>query len=75
MPDALQEEVVFDPIENIKGLRTPEKLSFQVLLEPGVDLTLPIAQANNDGKTIFFVGRNALCACFEIGITEDLSKS
>lgn len=73
-PDFLKRENLFDHIENIKEDRTPEDLLFQVLLDWGVDLTLPIAQEHLDGKAVFFVDENALAACFDTGITEELVK-
>lgn len=73
-PDAIKKDDLFDHIENIKEDRTPEDLLFQVLLDWGVDLSLPIAQETIDGKTVFFVDENALAACFEPGITEELVK-
>ncbi|MCO7728862.1 hypothetical protein NJB93_20015 [Brucella intermedia] len=38
------------------------------------DLTLPIRRETVQGKTVFFVDDNALVACFDRGITEDLVK-
>lgn len=73
-PDALKKDALFDHIENIKEDRTPEDLLFQVLLDWGVDLSLPIAQEELDSKTVFFVDENALAACFDIGVTEELVK-
>ena len=65
---------MLDQIENIKEDRTPEDLLFQVLLDWGVDLSLPITQEQTEGKTVFFVDQNALAACFDTGITEELVK-
>ena len=73
-PDAVKKAELFDQIENIKEDRTPEDLLFQVLLDWGVDLSLAIADENIDGKTVFFVDQNALAACFDTGITEELVK-
>lgn len=73
-PDAVMKDKLFDHIENIKEDRTPEDILFQVLLDWGVDLSLPIAQEEIDGKTVFFVDDNALCACFDTGVTEELVK-
>jgi len=73
-PDAVKKDDLFDHIENIKEDRTPEDLVFQVLLDWGVDLSLPIAQETIDGKTVFFVDENALAACFDTGVTEELVK-
>ncbi len=58
--------------DNIKPNRTPEDLLFQVLLDWGVDLSMPIRKESIQGKSIFFVDENALIACFDTGITEEL---
>lgn len=73
-PDALRKDDLFTHVDNIKEDRTPEDLLFQVLLDWGVELTLPIEQENIDGKTVFFVDKNALAACFDTSITEELVK-
>lgn len=73
-PDVLEKDQLFDHIENIKEDRTPEDLLFQVLLDWGVDLALPIRKESIDGKVVFFVDKNALVACFDTGVTEDLVK-
>lgn len=73
-PDALKKDDLFEHVENIKEDRTPEDLLFQVLLDWGVDLSLPIAQEKIAGKTVFFVDQNALAACFDTGVTEELVK-
>jgi adenine-specific DNA-methyltransferase len=46
--------------DNIKDDRTPEDLLFQVLLDWGVDLSLPITQETIAGFTVLFVDGNAL---------------
>jgi adenine-specific DNA-methyltransferase len=61
-------------VDNIKPDRTPEDLLFQVLVDWGVDLTLPIRSETLHGKAVFFVDDNALVACFDSGVTEDLVK-
>lgn len=73
-PDAIEQGQLPYQVENIKEDRTPEDLLFQVLLDWGVDLSLPITEEKIDGKTVFFVDQNALAACFDTGITEDLVK-
>ncbi|MBW6520372.1 MAG: hypothetical protein K0A99_05065 [Desulfoarculaceae bacterium] len=37
-------------------------------------MLLPIAKETIDGKTVFFVDSNALLACFDKGINEELVK-
>lgn len=73
-PDGVKQDDLLAAVDNIRPDRTPEDLLFQVLLDWGVDLTLPIAQKSVQGKTVFFVDGNALAACFDAGITEELVK-
>jgi adenine-specific DNA-methyltransferase len=64
-PDAL-DKAKFDLfVDNIKPDRTPEDLLFQVMLDWGVDLALPITKHSIQGKDVFFVDGNALAACFD----------
>lgn len=71
-PDTVQQSQLPGFTDNIKPDRTPEDLLFQVLLEWGVDLSLPIRKETIQGKTIFFVDENALVACFDSKINEAL---
>lgn len=73
-PDALQQSLLDLSTDNIKPGRTPEDLLFQVLLDWGVELTLPIRKESIQGKTVFFVDDNALVACFDHGIDEALVR-
>jgi len=73
-PDAANQDLLSDQVDNIREDRTPEDLLFQVLLDWGVDLALPISQQSIAGKTVFFVDGNALAACFDAGIDEDFVK-
>jgi adenine-specific DNA-methyltransferase len=72
--DAVSQDLLSDQVNNIREDRTPEDLLFQVLLDWGVDLALPIAKENIAGKTVYFVDGNALAACFEEGISEEFVK-
>lgn len=66
-PDAL-DKAKFDLfVDNIKPDRTPEDLLFQVMLDWGVDLALPITKQSIQGKDVFFVDGNVLAACFDAG--------
>jgi len=51
--------------DNIKPDRTEEDLLFQVMLDWGIDLTLPIEKKHIQGKDVLFVDGNALAACFD----------
>ena len=64
-PDALHEANLDLFVDNIKPDRTPEDLLFQVMLDWGVDLALPIAKQSIQGKDVFFVDGNVLAACFD----------
>ncbi|NUL36430.1 MULTISPECIES: site-specific DNA-methyltransferase [Kosakonia] len=64
-PDAL-DNAKFDLfVDNIKPDRTPEDLLFQVMLDWGVDLALPIDKQSIQDKEVFFVEGNVLAACFD----------
>lgn len=73
-PDEVDQKDLLAAVDNIKADRTAEDLLFQVLVDWGVDLTLPIRRETVQGKTVFFVDDNALVACFETGVTEDFVK-
>jgi adenine-specific DNA-methyltransferase len=66
-PDALDRGTLDLFIDNIKPDRTPEDLLFQVMLDWGVDLALPIAKKTIQDREVFFVDDNALAACFDAG--------
>ncbi len=73
-PDAVSQDLLSDQVNNIREDRTAEDLLFQVLLDWGVDLALPIAKENIAGKTVYFVDGNAMAACFDEGVSEDFVK-
>ena len=81
-PDKYQQDDLFDQVENVKSDRTEEDLLFQVMLDWGVDLTLPIRRETIADKAVFFVdaqpdnSHGALVACFDKtgGIDEDFIK-
>jgi adenine-specific DNA-methyltransferase len=76
-PDAM-DKANFDMfVDNIKPDRTAEDLLFQVMLDWGVDLALPIAKESIQGKEVFFVDGNALVACFDAhgGVDEEFVKA
>ncbi|MFO1388656.1 site-specific DNA-methyltransferase [Cellvibrio sp.] len=64
-PAAKSQEDLFTQVDNLKPDRTEEDLLFQVMLDWGVDLTLPIRRETIANKTVFFVDKNALVACFD----------
>ncbi|NPV76259.1 MAG: site-specific DNA-methyltransferase [Anaerolineae bacterium] len=75
-PDEFKQSQVEAFVDNIKHDRTAEDLLFQVMLDWGVDLALPIAKQAIQGKDVYFVDDNALAACFDAhsGIDEPFVK-
>jgi adenine-specific DNA-methyltransferase len=73
-PDSVKQSDLVTHEDNIKMGRTPEDLLFQVLVDWGVDLSLPITQEVMAGRGVFFVDGNALAACFDASISEELVK-
>ena len=73
-PDAIEQGQLKIFAGNIKPDRKAEDLLFQVLLDWGVDLSLPIRKETLQGKSVFFVDENALVACFDTGVNEELVK-
>ncbi len=64
-PDAHEKSTLDMFVDNIKPDRKPEDLLFQVMLDWGVDLSLPIAKKVIQGKEVFLVDGDALAACFD----------
>jgi adenine-specific DNA-methyltransferase len=73
-PQATTQQNLLDRVDTIKPDRSGEDLLFQVLVDWGVELSLPITRETVMSKQVFFVDGNALAACFETGITEELVK-
>lgn len=73
-PDELKQDSLEGFKDHIKHDRSSEDLLFQVFIDLGLDLALPIAKETIDDKTVFFVDTNVLVACFDHGITEELVK-
>lgn len=70
----IQQKSLLDSIDNFKEDRSPEDILFQVLVDWGVDLTLPIRRETSHGRKVFHVDGDALVACFDPDITEDLVR-
>ena len=64
-PDALKQSDLLDLASNIKEDRTSEDLLFQVMLDWGLELSLPIERKTVAGKQVFYVAGNSLVACFD----------
>lgn len=64
-PDTMDKANLDLFVDNIKPDRTAEDLLFQVMLDWGIDLALPIEKKTIQGKDVFFVDGDALAACFD----------
>lgn len=79
-PEQINQSDLFAQVENIKEDRTDEDLLFQVLLDWGVGLTLPISKQQIASKDVFFVNAGDdnegadLIACFSSEISNELIK-
>lgn len=75
-PDALDDENLDLFIENIKPDRAPEDLLFQVMLDWGLDLSLPIEKKIVRSKDVYFVDGDVLACCFDAngGVDESFIK-
>jgi len=73
-PSEISQQNLFDTVDNIKEDRSDLDLLFGVLIDWGVDLTLPITKETIQGKICYFVDEDSLCACFEDTIDEEFIK-
>lgn len=64
-PEAYKQVDILDLADHIKEDRTSEDLLFQVMLDWGLELSLPIERKTIQGKEVFYVAGNSLVACFE----------
>jgi len=74
-PDELTQDALSLHVDNLKPKRSSEDLLFQVLLDWGVDLSLPITEEKIAKRRVFFVADNALAACFDTGLNEAFVKA
>jgi adenine-specific DNA-methyltransferase len=73
-PDEMKQDLLASQTDNVKPDRTPEDLLFQVMLDSGIPLSLPITERDLHGKRVFFVNETDLVACFDTGVGEELVK-
>lgn len=71
-PSELAQESLLDLVDNVKPDRTPEDLLIEIMLNSGLELSLPIVRKEINYKTVFFVAENSLVACFDKEIDEQL---
>lgn len=73
-PDKLGQMNLDDMASNIKEDRTGEDLLIQVMLECGLELSLPMESKEIEGKTVHYVAGNSLIACFDDEVSESVIK-
>jgi adenine-specific DNA-methyltransferase len=73
-PDELDQNLLDRLESNIKEDRTGLDLLIQVMLEAGLELSLPIKTKEMNGKEVHFVAEDSLVACFDEDIDEELIK-
>ncbi len=73
-PDELSQQQLEFLTSNIKEDRTAEDLLIQVMLEWGLELSLPMEKRNILGKEVYFVAGNSLVACFDENVFEELIR-
>ncbi len=73
-PDSLAQEELSLYADSVKPDRTGEDLLFQVLLDWGLELTMPIAVEAMEGHEVFVVEDGALVACFDDDVSPTLAR-
>ena len=71
----LMQTSLLSTIESLKGDRSSEDLLFQVLLDWGLDLSLPLVREVIDGHEVFSVDGDALIACFAESVTPEVVRT
>jgi len=73
-PDQLEQSLLDQLESNIKEDRTSLDLLTQVMLEVGLELSLPMETKTIKGKEVHFVAGNSLVACFDEEVDEELIR-
>ncbi|MDA8212323.1 MAG: site-specific DNA-methyltransferase [Clostridia bacterium] len=74
-PDKLEQEGLFSLESNIKEDRTSDDLIVQVMLECGLELSLPMEKRDIEGCAVHFVAGNSLVACFDKQVPEKVIRA
>lgn len=73
-PQETNQKTLGTLVSNIKDDRTDEDLLYGVLLDWGVELSLPHKVEEIDGKRVHIVNNDDLVACFESSISETVIR-
>lgn len=74
-PDETNQQVLGGFEESVRPGRTAEDLLFQVLIDWGLELTMPITVERWDSFEVYLVEEDALIACFDRRITSELVRA
>jgi len=74
-PDETDQEALSGLEDSVKPGRSGEDLLFQVLLDWGLELTMPISVESIDGHEVFVVEDDALTACFEPEVRPEVVRA
>lgn len=76
-PEQLDKTMLDQMVSHIKEDRSAEDLLFQVMLDWGIELSLPIERKTIDGSEVYFVAGNTLVACFDkftMNVVDEIAK-
>jgi adenine-specific DNA-methyltransferase len=74
-PDETDQQALAGLGDSVKPGRSGEDLLFQVLLDWGLELTMPISMEQIEGHEVFIVEDNALIACFDTQTSPELVRA
>ena len=74
-PDDLVQAALVEFTDSIKPERTGEDLLFEVLLNWGLELTMPVEVEAIDGREVLVVADDALIACFADDVSDAVVKA
>lgn len=76
-PEQYDKTILDQMVSHIKEDRSAEDLLFQVMLDWGIELSLPIERKTIDGSEVYFVAGNTLVACFDkftMNVVDEIAK-
>jgi len=74
-PDDTAQQALSELENSVKPGRSGEDLLFQVLLDWGLELTMPVTVEQLESREVFVVDDDALIACFESDVSPDLVRA
>lgn len=74
-PDETGQQILTELEGSIKPGRSGEDLLFQVLLDWGLELTMPVTTETLEGHQVLVVDDDALIACFDEGVSPELLRT